>query len=297
MEMHQVRYFLAVCETLNFTRAAERCNVSQPALTRGIKTLEDELGGSLFNRERNQTNLTELGRLMLPHLQEVWEQQEQARQRAKGFAQLKDAPLRLGVMCSIGPTRLVPVVQSFHDRYPGIELHLMDSKCGVLQEQLINGELDVAIYALPEGIDERLHARPLFAERFMIITAPGHDFERQNAVRATDLHGRPYLSRAGCEYGPYMQSILETRGVKVTRIYRSDRDDWVQAMVLGGLGFGFFPEFSVALPGLVVRPLVEPAIERNVNLVTVRGRPHTPALAAFVKELATHKFGQPRPSA
>ena len=60
MEMHQVRYFLAVCETLNFTRAAERCNVSQPALTRGIKTLEDELGGPLFNRERNQTNLTEL---------------------------------------------------------------------------------------------------------------------------------------------------------------------------------------------------------------------------------------------
>lgn len=297
MEMHQVRYFLAVCETLNFTRAAERCNVSQPALTRGIKTLEDELGGPLFNRERNQTNLTELGRLMLPHLQEVWEQQEQARQRAKGFVQLKDAPLRLGVMCSIGPTRLVPVVQAFHDRYPGIELHLMDAKGGVLQEQLVNGELDVAIYALPEGIDERLHARPLFAERFMIIAAPGHAFERQNAVKASDLDGQPYLSRAGCEYGPYMQNILETRGVKVARIYRSERDDWVQAMVLGGLGFGFFPEFSVALPGLVVRPLVEPAIERNVNLVTVRGRPHTPALAAFVKELAGHKFGQPRSSA
>ena len=61
MEMHQVRYFVALCETLNFTRAAEKCNVTQPSLTRAIKLLEDELGGPLFNRERNQTHLTELG--------------------------------------------------------------------------------------------------------------------------------------------------------------------------------------------------------------------------------------------
>ena len=70
MEMHQVRYFLAVCELLNFTRAAERCNVSQPALTRAVKKLEDELGGPLFRRERNLTHLSDLGRMMKPHLEQ-----------------------------------------------------------------------------------------------------------------------------------------------------------------------------------------------------------------------------------
>ena len=70
MEMHQVRYFLAVCDLLNFTRAAERCNVSQPALTRAIKKLEEELDGPLFRRERNLTHLTELGRMMKPHLEQ-----------------------------------------------------------------------------------------------------------------------------------------------------------------------------------------------------------------------------------
>ena len=70
MEMHQVRYFLAVSETLNFTRAAERCNVSQPALTRAVKKLEEELGGPLFRRERNLSHLTELGRMMKPHLEQ-----------------------------------------------------------------------------------------------------------------------------------------------------------------------------------------------------------------------------------
>ena len=74
MEMHQIRYFLAVCETLNFTRAAEACNVSQPSLTRAIKGLEDELGGPLFRRERNNTHLTGLGEMMRPHLTQVMQQ-------------------------------------------------------------------------------------------------------------------------------------------------------------------------------------------------------------------------------
>ena len=82
MEMHQVRYFVALCETLNFTRAAEKCNVTQPSLTRAIKLLEEELGGPLFNRERNQTHLTELGRLMEPHLREVL---DQAGRRGRGL--------------------------------------------------------------------------------------------------------------------------------------------------------------------------------------------------------------------
>jgi DNA-binding MarR family transcriptional regulator len=69
MELHQIRYFLAVAETLNFNRAAERCNVSQPTLTRAIKKLEEELGGPLFRRERKLTHLTDLGRLMRPHLE------------------------------------------------------------------------------------------------------------------------------------------------------------------------------------------------------------------------------------
>ena len=69
MEMQQVRYFVALAQTLNFTRAAEQCNVSQPALTRAIQQLEHELGGPLFHRERGNTHLSELGRMMLPYLQ------------------------------------------------------------------------------------------------------------------------------------------------------------------------------------------------------------------------------------
>ena len=83
MEMHQVRYFLAVAKNLNFTRGAEECNVSQPSLTRAIKQLEGEFGGDLFRRERPQAQLTELGERMLPLLKQCY---DSARQRARARA-------------------------------------------------------------------------------------------------------------------------------------------------------------------------------------------------------------------
>jgi LysR family hydrogen peroxide-inducible transcriptional activator len=105
MEMHEIRYFLAASETLNFHRAAERCYVTQPALTRAIQKLETELGGHLFRREHNQVQLTDFGRLMRPHLEEVLGRTKNAQQVARSFLKLEAAPLTLGVMCTIGPLR------------------------------------------------------------------------------------------------------------------------------------------------------------------------------------------------
>ena len=85
MEMHQIRYFLAVTRTLNFTRAAEECNVAQPSLTRAVKLLEDELGGELFRRERTHSHLTELGTRMLPFLRQSYEAALGAREMAKSL--------------------------------------------------------------------------------------------------------------------------------------------------------------------------------------------------------------------
>ena len=107
MEMHQVRYFLALSAEPNFTRAAERCHVAQPSLTRAIKQLEDELGGALFHRERANTHLTELGRTLKPYLEAVLNRAEQAKREAQEFVRLQRTPLRLGLMCTIAPTYLL----------------------------------------------------------------------------------------------------------------------------------------------------------------------------------------------
>src|SRR5882724_5605199 len=182
MEMHQVRYFLALGELLNFTRAAERCNVSQPALTRAIQTLEEELGGPLFHRERHNTHMTELGRMMLPYLQDVLDQSRKAKERARAFASL-GAPLALGVMCTIGPSKLLGLFEGYRSANPRVEVQLHDATAAELIARLDEGALDVAIFGLPEPIDARFHAIPLFVERYVVGMTALHPFAQKNGVR------------------------------------------------------------------------------------------------------------------
>lgn len=283
MEVHQMRYFVALCDSLNFTRAAEACNVSQPSLTRAIKLLEHELGGALFVRDRSRTRLTELGLLMKPYLSGVLAQIEGAKNEARTLNRQQRTSLKLGVMCTIGPTMFLSLISRFRDRHPEVDLSLRDAKGQELARMLLDGELEVAILALPGELDARLHAVPLFSESFMVTFAPGHRFERLNAVRAADLDGEAYISRSNCEFGEHIGRCLDDMGVHVNVCYRSERDDWVAAMVMAGLGVGSAPANAILVPGLQARRMVEPEFVRSVSVVTVRGRPHSPAVGALVR--------------
>lgn len=291
MEIHEVRYFLALSEALNFTRAAERCNVSQPALTRAIQSLEDKLGGGpLIHRERGNTHLTELGRMMRPYFDHMLKHMDDAKARARNFVKMVDATLAIGLMCTIGPFKLVDLFAAFHRRHRGVQLDIKDAKASVLEDALERGELDIAIYCKPQAIDPHLHALRLYDERFIIAMAPGHPLAELEEVPMKELDGLNYLTRANCEYAGHVNQIASGMNVNIKVGYRSERDAWVQAMVLAGLGYTMIPEYAVTLPGLVTRPLVEPAVSRTVNLVTVRGRPHSPAVGAFVHEARRYNW-------
>src|SRR5690242_6832510 len=209
MEMHQVRYFLALCEELNFTRAAEKCHVAQPSLTRAIKQLEEELGGALFRRERANTHLSEIGRTLKPYLEQVYRRAEDAKREAHEFLRLQKTTLRLGLMCTIAPTYLLDLVAALRVRHPGIELQIVDAGAPQLQDELIAGRIDIAIYALPSlETDERLHQLPLYREPFRIVLEPGHRLAAQASVRVKDLDGERYLWRVNCEMGPAADAIF-----------------------------------------------------------------------------------------
>jgi DNA-binding transcriptional LysR family regulator len=290
MEMHQIRYFLAVCETLNFTRAAEACHVTQPALTRAVQKLEEEMGGLLLRRERRSTHLTEFGQAMRPHLEDILRNTDAAGSTAKSFLTLEDAALRLGVMCTVGPLRCAGLMAQFHREHPGVALSLREGAPLSLGALLERGDLDIALMASPAGFAERFQIRPLYRERFVVAFAPGHRFESMSRVRTLDCDGESYLMRMNCEYATHWDDYLAEHDVSLRDVYRSDREDWIQGMVMAGAGICFMPEFSSLMPGLCTRPLVEPEVWRQVGLVSIPGRRFSPAVAAFVKTVTRHRW-------
>ncbi len=290
MEMHQVRYFLAMCETLNFTRAAERCHVSQPALTRAIKKLEEELGGPLFRRERNLTHLTDLGRTLKPHLEQSVASVNTAKAVAQDFQSLEKAPLNLGVMCTIGPSRLIGLMSKIRRELPGIELTLHDVVPNEVVDRLLAGSLDIALFGSPQALPERFDRRPLYRERYVVAFPPGHRFEKKNVVRLRDMDNESYLARLNCEYTDYIGVLLAKLKVSLDLRYASEREDWVQSMILGGMGSTFLPEHMSLHPDLPMRLIAEPQITRQIELVTVSGRRFSPAVEAFVRMVESHDW-------
>lgn len=291
MEMHQVRYFLAVAQQLNFSRAAEACNVTQPSLSRAIQQLEGEFGGRLFHRESKSTHLTDLGQLIQPHLETIYNAAVKAKQLSKDLRHLKKVPLKLGIMSTISPLEIVDLIAALKERHDGLELRLCDASAQDLRGRLLKGALEVAIYALPgEGIDERTHALPLFDEQMVIAVHHEHPLVKQGYFPVKELNGEAYIHRMNCEFAGFADEILREKGVTCTPTYWSQRDDWTLAMVAAGLGFAFMPANSVKHPGVMALPVVEPEFWRRVNLITVRGRPHSPGVGALVHEAMRKKW-------
>lgn len=291
MEMHQVRYFLAAAKIRNFTKAAAACGVSAPSLLRAIGLLEQEFGGALFTRERGNIQLTELGRLALPHLQQIYTEAEEAKRRAKSLLDNGRTTLKIGIMCTVAPSHFIKLIDTFRKRNPKVALQILDRNAEQLQADLLAGKLEVAIYGIPgEETPNRLHTLPLFRERMVIAIATQHPLCRGDTIKLSQLNGLPYLERINCEFARFGEQVFNERGVTGPTVYSSERDDWVLAMVAAGMGYSFLPESTAQFDGVVVRPLVDPELWRDINLVSVRGRPYSPAVGAFVREVMRSKW-------
>ncbi|GLS39325.1 transcriptional regulator [Mesorhizobium tianshanense] len=290
MEMHEIRYFLAASETLNFHRAADLVHVGQPALTRAIQKLEAELGGYLFHREKTRVRLTDFGCLMRTHLDEVLQRSETAKRTARSFLSLETASLTLGVMCTIGPLRFIGFLNAFRERYPGVEVTVIEGAASHLTELLTEGKLDVALLARPKPFDHGLKAEPVYRERFGLAFSTGHPFEMRNTLHLTDVRGEAYLERINCEYGDHIDGLCRDIGFDIRSAFRSEREDWILAMIAAGMGVCFIAEYSASHPGVCHRPVVDPEIIREVSLVSVADRLPSPVVSAFAKAVKEYDW-------
>ncbi|HEY0629038.1 MAG TPA: LysR family transcriptional regulator [Sphingomicrobium sp.] len=193
MDLRQLRHFVAVAEEGHFSRAARRANIVQSALSTSIRRLEEELGARLFVRTTRQVQLTEAGRVLLAKAQALLQLANEARAAVAEVAGLERGHLRLGAAPNITIFMDVPaLVSTFHDRYPGIEIHLSQGGSAQLLEQLRGGELDLAILSICEPHPD-IATVPIANEAMVLVCAPRHELAGRRKVPLGELQAYPFV--------------------------------------------------------------------------------------------------------
>lgn len=287
MEMHQIRYFLATARTLNFTRAAEGCNVSQPSLTRAIKLLEDELGGELFRRERNLTHLTELGTRMLPLLQQCLDSAVNAKSLAEQLKTGSIAPLSIALSRTIPMSLLVPHLTELVAAFEGLELKFRRGTSDEVGEALKKGDAELAIAGSLGTNWDRFDAWPLFTEDCGLLVAGAHPLASRNAVSLDQLKGERLLKRTFCEQMDKLDALLREKGVtsSVEHAVASETD--LAALLDANVGIAIAPRSTAmtATPGARYIAITDLEFQRTVYAYTVAGRPRSLAGNGLLKLL------------
>lgn len=285
MEMHQVRYFLAVARTLNFTRAAEECNVAQPSLTRAIRQLEDELGGELFRRERPHAQLTELGQRMQPPLQQCYESALGARSLASLFKCGEVGSLRVAVSATIETALLMPYILELRKHFKHLEVKLMRGTAIQVAEFMKSGSAELAIASSLGTIWDRLDTWPLFTEGFVLVVGGSHHFAECNSIQLSDLRGEALIMRTCCEHFESLANMLRSQDFAVDQAHEVPSEHDLEVFLERGLGVAFAPR-SVLFPDRVKRVLVSGLdLRRTVSLYGVAGRQRTPVADMIMKML------------
>jgi len=283
--MHQIRYFLAVSRTLNFTRAAEECYVSQPSLTRAIQTLEAELGGELFKRERALTHLTDLGVKMAPLVQQCFDSAVAAKSLANSLKSGAVTPLKLALSSSINIAILLPQLVELSGNFAGMELNLFRGASVELADQLKRGAADLGVAGPLTGEWERFDRWTLFTETFVLAVSENHRYANRKRVTIQELSGERIIRRPHCECLEDVEALLRAHRLVDLQRHEAMSDVDVAGLLSANVGVAFVPA-STDLPGGVRRLCIDDAnLEREVCVYSVAGRPRSPIASMLLKTL------------
>lgn len=291
MEMHQLRYVVAVARTGNFSRAAEQCHVAQPSLSQQIQKLEDELGERLFDRLKREAKLTAHGEVFLRRAVKILEEVDAAKREAADAQDLLRGTVTMGVLPTIAPYLLPEVMARFTEEFPGMEIVVQEDTTARLLKLVHNYEVDFALVSHPIS-NERLEVRELFTEELRLALPPGHPLTRKRTVRLADLEKERFIvmKEDHC-LGDQVLGFCEGRDLKPIISFRSAQLETIQALVCSGLGVSLIPAMAARqdredLPEY--RSLATPSPERKIVAVWPKQRNLGRAASEFLKALARH---------
>jgi len=288
MEVHQLRYVVAIARTGSFSRAAGDCHISQPSLSQQVRKLEEELGERLFERDRRQTRLTASGERFISRAARILDELAEAEREARETHQVTRGQVSVGVLPTIAPYFLPPLVGEFTDQYPGVQIVIHEDTTATLGSLVSSYEVDLAIASLPLR-DPVFEIAPLFTEELLLAVPPAHPLAAKKTVTTADLQTSTFvLMKEGHCLGDQALQFCHQSGVQPRVISRSSQVETIRRLVHAGLGISLIPKMaaSQAAPGQpVYRSIRAPRPERTIVAFWNRRRPLSRAAAAFLEAL------------
>lgn len=287
MEIRSLEVFLSVARNLNFTRAGEEINLSQPSVSVRIRQLETELGVKLFEQLGKRVALTEAGSLLIPHAQRVIGAVEDATHAIDELQGLERGSLRIGASTTPGMYLIPTTIARFKARYPKIEIHLGIKDTRQVEDGVVRNEFDFGFVG-GHLAGEEVDAQPWLTDQLVLVVAPAHALARKKSVKLQDLSKEKFILREpGSATRATITSHLLRSNLTVEPIMEMENPESVKKAVQSGLGIAFISLFAVetelkakSLAAVVVRGI---DITRELKIVHRKDKHLSRAARTFIE--------------
>lgn len=289
MELRQLQYAVRIAAEKNFSRAAEKLHIAQPSLSQQLSKLEKELGVLLFQRNTNSVELTHAGSVFVEKAQFILDHTSQLQREMEDFSQMKKGRLVVGSLPNTGTHILPLVLPAFHERYPGIELTLVEDNTSRLVKFTSHGTTDISLLTLP--IEEpSLDYTPLVQEELWLSVPAKHPLAAaygKREIDITELRDEPFiLLKMGQGFRQISLDLCRNAGFEPNIVFESSNIVTIQSLVAAGMGIGFIPSMIARQSGGPLTPVYLPLKGRPYRTLVIayrKGRYQSKAIQVFVR--------------
>jgi molybdate transport repressor ModE-like protein len=297
VDIDSLRLYADLAETGSFSKTAERCFMSQSAVSQRIRTLEKEFGQVLVERGKGRpgAQLTEAGERLLEGAREIVARADALKRELGDMGDMVSGALHVATVYSIGLHSLTPALARYLSEYSQVNLRLEYLRTDRIYEALRNGAIDCGVVACPRE-QAQVEVVPLASEEMVVVATPGHPLADGGEISVTRLNGAPFIAFAqGIPTRLLIDGLLNDHEVSVDVIQAFDNIETIKQAVEIGLGVAIVPEPTIRREvrggSLVARPLEPPGLARPTGVLLRRGRVRRRALARFLDVLVGYAAG------
>ncbi len=284
MDIQQIEAFIAVSETLSFSKAASQLHITQPAISKRIATLESRLDCHLFERLGHQVSLSEAGEKLLVHAKAIYQSYQEMLHHEQNGGTIS-GKLRIATSHHIGLYRLPKALKSYIEQHPNVQLDMHFTDSEIAYQEVIQGQSDLAIATLPLSPNKSIHTHALWRDELVLMFSHNHELTTKATVTLKDLAKYPAILP---DHDTFTRRIIDLQftsaKIRYQLAFTTNYLETIKVMVEAGLGWSILPK--IMLSGqLETRPLLPAPPARELGWMIHKNKAITPALQGFINTL------------